>query len=58
MSCKYEHQFERIVSWHDVNAPITVEACLCYGQKNAPDCPYFLGSNQKDCPKYKEKISE
>ena len=58
MSCEYEHQFERIVGWHDVNAPITVKACLCYGQKNAPDCPYFLSSNQKYCPKYKEKISE
>lgn len=58
MSCEYEHQFERIIGWYGVDTPITVEACLCYGQKNAPDCPYFLGSNQKDCPKYKEKIPE
>ena len=58
MSCEYEHLFERITGWVDANMPITSKACLCYGQKNSPDCPYFLGSNQKDCPKYKEKISE
>ena len=58
MSCEYEHRFERITGWVDANTPITSNACLCYGQKNTPDCPYFLDSNQKDCPKYKEKISE
>ena len=58
MSCEYEHLFERIIGWVDANTPITSNACLCYGQKNAPDCPYFSSSNQKDCPKYKEKISE
>ena len=58
MSCEYEHLFERITGWVDANTPISSNACLCYGQKNAADCPYFLSSNQKDCPKYKEKISE
>ena len=57
MSCEYEHPYERIIGWYG-DTPIKVKACLCYGQKNAPDCPYFFGSNQKDCPRYKEKTSE
>ena len=58
MSCEYEHLFERITDWVDTNTPKTTKACLCFGEKEPSDCPYFLSSNQKDCPKYKEKISE
>lgn len=57
MSCEYEHLDKRLIGWVGEH-PVTSKVCLCWGQKNAPDCPYFLGSNQKDCPKYKEKISE
>ena len=56
MSCEYEHLFERITGWVDANTPKTTKACLCFGEKEPPDCPYFLGSNQKDCTKYKKKI--
>ena len=58
MSCEYEHLFERITGWADANTPNTTKACLCFAEKESPDCPYFLSSNQKDCLKYKEKISE
>lgn len=57
MSCEYEHPFERIIGWMGEH-PVTSKACLCWGQKNAPDCPYFVADAQKDCPRYKEKVDE
>ena len=58
MSCEYEHPFERVIGWWNNDTPITSKACLCWGEKEPPDCPYFLDDNQKHCPRYKEKISE
>lgn len=60
MSCEYQHPDERLVGWIGEH-PVTSKACLCWGQKNAPDCPYFLADDQneqKNCPRYKEKVDE
>ena len=58
MSCEYESKYEQIFGWANGDTPVVFKSCLCFGQKNAPNCPYFLDDNQKDCPKYKEKISK
>lgn len=55
MSCEYQDEYERILGWLNGNTPVVAKSCLCWGWKSAPDCPYFLDSNEKDCPRYKEK---
>lgn len=61
MSCEYQSQYERILGWMNGDTPIVAKSCLCFGRKNVPDCPYFLADDQneqKNCPRYKEKIDE